>query len=265
MNLPKISTGTAQSAERVHMPQTLPMIAGNWKMNGLKASLEVATAIAAASAEARADVVIFPPFTLIGQMAEALKGSHVSIGGQDCHTETHGAYTGDISAAMLADMGASHVLLGHSERRLVHGEACALVARKVQAALKAGLEPVICIGETLEQRLSGLTTDVLLNQLRDSLPDDLETASFHIAYEPVWAIGTGHSASDEQIIEAVAVIRKFLSHRFAGAPHPHILYGGSVNAENAGHLLGLEGIGGALVGGASLKAESFLKIIEAAG
>jgi triosephosphate isomerase (TIM) len=270
MNLPKISTETARSAESGNMSETpsastLPLIAGNWKMNGLKASLEVATAIAAASKGARAGIALFPPYTLIGQMAEALKGSAIRIGGQDCHTETHGAFTGDISAAMLADMGAGMVLLGHSERRLGHGEACALVAKKTQAALRAGLEPIICIGETLEQRLSGLTRDVLLNQLRDSLPDDLENAAFHIAYEPVWAIGTGHSASDEQIVEAVDVIRQFLSHRFSKGPHPHILYGGSVNAENACHLLGLEGIGGALIGGASLKADSFLKIIESAG
>ena len=245
------------------MPQP-HLIAANWKMNGLKAQLPVVEAIARGARGHKARVALFPPATLLPVLAAALDGSGLELGGQDCHHADHGAYTGDISAAMLKDAGASLVILGHSERRHGHLEPCALVARKAQAALRAGLEPIICIGETLDQRQGGLTNQILLKQLNDSLPDELIGRAFHVSYEPVWAIGTGLVASDAQILEAHALIRGYLSKRFKGGAEPNILYGGSVNAGNAAHLLGLEGVGGALVGRASLTAEDFLAIVEAA-
>lgn len=245
------------------MPQR-PLIAANWKMNGLKAQLPVARAIADGTRAHAARVALFPPATLLPALADALSDSGIALGGQDCHHADSGAYTGDISAAMLKDCGASMVILGHSERRHGHLEPCALVARKVQAALRAGLEPIICIGETLDQRQAGLTVQVLSKQLNDSLPDELKGRAFHVSYEPVWAIGTGLTASDAQILEAHALIRAYLSKRFKGGAEPNILYGGSVKPGNAAHLLALEGVGGALVGGASLAAETFLPIVAAA-
>ena len=240
------------------------LIAANWKMNGLKDHIPVARAIAEGSRDYHARVALFPPATLLPRLADALAGSHVILGGQDCHHADSGPFTGDISAAMLKDAGASMILLGHSERRHGHLEPCALVARKAVAALKAGLEPIICIGETLDQRQQGLTNQVLTRQLTDSLPDDLNGARFHVSYEPVWAIGTGMIATDAQILEAFALIRDFLNRRFRIQHQPQLLYGGSVNAGNAATLLALEGVSGALVGGASLKAETFLPIVAAA-
>ncbi|MGN6210645.1 triose-phosphate isomerase [Asticcacaulis sp.] len=240
------------------------LIAGNWKMNGVKASLAVAEAIAAQSRSHSARVALFPPATLLPLMADVLKGTDIILGGQDCHHADSGAYTGDISAAMLKDAGASMVILGHSERRHGHLEPCALVARKVQAALRAGLEPIICIGETLDQRQGGLTIPVLSRQLADSLPDELADRPFQVSYEPVWAIGTGLIASDAQILEAFALIRRYLDQRFGAHVAPHLLYGGSVKASNAGQVLALEGVSGALVGGASLTVEDFMPIIAAA-
>lgn len=231
-------------------------------MNGLKAQIPVAEAIANGAKAYASRVVLFPPATLLEPLSRANIG--LTLGGQDCHHADHGAFTGDISAAMLKDAGADMVILGHSERRHGHLEPCALVARKVQAALRAGLEPIICIGETLDQRQAGLTDQVLTKQMADSLPDDLKGQAFHVSYEPVWAIGTGLVASDEQILAAHALIRDYLSKRFKGAD-PNILYGGSVKPGNAQRLLALEGVGGALVGGASLTAEDFLAIIAAAG
>ncbi len=240
------------------------LVAANWKMNGLKDSLPLAKTVATFSRDHAARVALFPPATLLPVIAEALQGSGVILGGQDCHHADAGPFTGDVSAAMLKDAGATMVLLGHSERRHGHLEPCALVARKARAALKAGLEPVICIGETLDQRQAGLTIQVLQRQLADSLPDELAGAKFHVSYEPVWAIGTGLIASDTQILEAFALIRRHIATRFKGTADPHLLYGGSVNAGNARQLLELEGVSGALVGGASLKAETFLPIITAA-
>lgn len=240
------------------------LIAANWKMNGLTDHIPVARAIAEASRERRARVALFPPATLLPRLADALCGSHIILGGQDCHHADSGPFTGDISAAMLKDAGASMILLGHSERRHGHLEPCSLVARKAIAALNAGLEPIICIGETLDQRQQGLTTQVLTRQLTDSLPDDLTGTRFHVSYEPVWAIGTGMIATDTQILEAFALIRTFLNQRFKLTHQPQLLYGGSVNASNAATLLALEGVSGALVGGASLKAETFLPIVAAA-
>ncbi len=245
------------------MPQP-PLIAANWKMNGLKAALPVAETIAHEARAHKAQVALFPPATLLPLMAQALAGTDIRLGGQDCHHADSGAYTGDISAAMLKDSGASMVILGHSERRHGHLEPCALVARKTQAALRAGLEPIICIGETLDQRQAGLTRHVLGKQLKDSLPDDLKGQAFHVSYEPVWAIGTGLTASDEQILEAIALIRAHLDAHFGAGNATQILYGGSVKPSNAKHLLALEGVGGALVGGASLTVEDFMPIIAAA-
>jgi triosephosphate isomerase (TIM) len=238
------------------------LIAGNWKMNGLQEALVCLDRLVEGTKDLDVDIAVFPPFTLLPAAQTRLTGSKIRLGAQDCHHEDHGAFTGDISAQMLKDCGVDMVLLGHSERRLGHHEKCSLVAKKVQSALTFGLEPLICIGETLEQRQQGLTREVLLNQLRDSLPDVLETAQFQIAYEPVWAIGTGLTAKDAQIIEAVHVIRDFLGMRFQRHLSPRILYGGSVNPHNARHLLSLEAVGGALVGGASLNATSFLDIVR---
>lgn len=240
------------------------LIAANWKMNGLKSQIPVAQAIAAESQKYKARVALFPPYTLLPLLADSLQGTGVILGGQDCHHADGGAYTGDICAAMLKDCGAAMVLLGHSERRHGHLEPCAVVARKAIAALKAGLEPIICIGETLEQRRQGLTSQVLLRQLTDSLPEELKSERFHISYEPVWAIGTGLIATEEQIIEAFALIRGFLNNRFNCVHEPQLLYGGSVKASNAEALLALEGVSGALVGGASLKVEDFMPIVAAA-
>jgi triosephosphate isomerase (TIM) len=240
------------------------LIAANWKMNGLKSQIPVAQAIAAESRKYKARVALFPPYTLLPLLADALEGTGIILGGQDCHHADGGAYTGDICAAMLKDCGADMVLLGHSERRHGHLEPCALVARKAIAALKAGLEPVICIGETLEQRRQGLTAQVLSRQLTDSLPEELKTERFHISYEPVWAIGSGLIATDQQILEAFALIRSFLSTRFNCVYEPQLLYGGSVKAATAEAVLAIEGVSGALVGGASLKVEDFMPIVEAA-
>ena len=243
-----------------------PVIAGNWKMNGLTASLAEAKAVAASLAEqpASTDVVICPPATLIAQMASALTGSTVRIGAQDCHAQDGGAFTGDISAAMLADAGASLVILGHSERRAVHGEKDADVAAKVEAALEAGLQPLICIGESFEQRHAGRTLEIIEKRLKLSFPDLLAGTNFLVSYEPFWAIGTGLTPTLDQIAEVHADIRRILTARFgasgAGAP---ILYGGSVKPDNAGAILKVPDVGGALVGGASLKAADFLGIIRA--
>ena len=233
-------------------------------MNGLRSALPVAETIAQLSRSYSAQVALFPPTTLLPLMAEALKATSVRLGGQDCHHAEFGAYTGDISASMLKDAGASMVILGHSERRHGHLEPCALVARKTLAALKAGLEPIICIGETLDQRQAGLTRHVLSRQLADSLPTDLIGQAFHVSYEPVWAIGTGLIASDQQILEAISLIRSHLDTRFGEGISCQILYGGSVKPGNARHLLALEGVGGALIGGASLTVEEFMPIVAAA-
>lgn len=242
-----------------------PFIAGNWKMHGLRDAVSIATEIARESRQSSARLSLFPPATLLSRLSEALKDEpHIEIGGQDCHFEPEGPFTGDISAPMLKDAGANLVLLGHSERRHGHKEPCEQVALKVRAALSAGLEPLICIGETLTEREAGQTHEVLRRQLRDSLPEELEGQPFHVAYEPVWAIGTGHIATDEQISDAFALIGETLDERFGHHIEPHLLYGGSVKPDNAAHLLSLEGVGGLLVGGASLRADDFLSIIRAA-
>jgi triosephosphate isomerase len=246
------------------MTAPTPLIAGNWKMNGLTAALAEARNVAAGVSGSRARVAICPPSTLIQRMSEALAGSSVLVGGQDCHPEISGAYTGDIAAEMLADAGASVVILGHSERRAGYGESDELVARKVAAALRAGLEPIICVGETLEQREAGAALSVVTGQVRGSLPTALAGKAFSVAYEPVWAIGTGLTPTTAEIEEIHRAIRATLSEMFgAAADVAPILYGGSVKPANAAEILHAAEVGGALVGGASLKAEDFLGIIGA--
>ncbi|MEO8114353.1 MAG: triose-phosphate isomerase [Phenylobacterium sp.] len=246
------------------MTAPTPLIAGNWKMNGLAASLEEARAVAAGVANLRARVALCPPATLVHRMSQALAGSPVLVGGQDAHPEATGAFTGDVAAEMLADAGATLVILGHSERRQGHGETDDLVASKAHAALRAGLEPIICVGETLAQRQSGQAVAFVTGQVRGSLPPELAVGAFSVAYEPIWAIGTGLTPTVPEIEEMHRAVRATLLELFgeAGARTP-ILYGGSVKPANAGEILHAAEVGGALVGGASLKAEDFLAIIRA--
>ncbi len=242
------------------------LIAGNWKMNGLLAG---ATALAGELA-ARAkgpqapvcDFLVCPPAQLLFPVAELLEDSGIALGAQDCHWAQAGAHTGDISAAMLADTGCSHVILGHSERRSDHGESSAQVKAKAEAAQLAGLTPIICVGETAEERKAGEALQVIEAQLRESLP---EVGDVVIAYEPVWAIGTGLTATPGDVAEAHAHIHGLLAtwHGGAAADATPVLYGGSVKPENAAELLAVDHVGGALVGGASLKALDFWAIGEA--
>ena len=244
-------------------PQVL--IAGNWKMNGLAASLAEANAVAGGLGGVGVRVAICPPATLIQRLAEVLTDSGVLVGGQDCHVAPSGAFTGDTSAEQLADAGATLVILGHSERRAGHGETDALVADKTRAALRAGLEPIVCVGETLEQRQAGVALSVVTGQVRGSLPAELAGNLFSVAYEPVWAIGTGLTPTTPEIEEVHRAIRATLIDLFGGAgAGVAILYGGSVKPSNAAEILHADQVGGALVGGASLKAEDFLGIIRAA-
>jgi triosephosphate isomerase (TIM) len=246
------------------MTAPTPLIAGNWKMNGLAAALEEAKAVAAGLGGTPARVAICPSATLVAQMAGALEGGAVLVGGQDCHAEASGAFTGDISAEQLADAGARLVIVGHSERRAGHGESDELVASKTRAALRAGLEPIICVGETLDQRKAGETLALVTGQVKGSLPPELAGKAFSVAYEPVWAIGTGLTPTTAEIEEVHRAIRATLVELFgeAGRSVP-ILYGGSVKPSNAAEILHADEVGGALVGGASLKADDFLGIIRA--
>jgi triosephosphate isomerase (TIM) len=249
------------------MSEIRPLIAGNWKMNGLAEALGEAAVLAARLAEepAAARVALCPPHTLVAQMAWRLKGSVVEVGGQDCHAQVKGAFTGDVSAEMLADAGAKLVIVAHSERRAGYGETDQVAATKVRAALRAGLEPIVCVGETLEEREAGRTLKVVGGQVEGSLPEQLRGRAFAVAYEPVWAIGTGHTPTLEQIEEVHRAIRGWLVAAFGdeGARTP-ILYGGSVNPKNAAEILKVPEVGGALVGGASLKCADFLEIVRAA-
>jgi triosephosphate isomerase len=245
-----------------------PLIAGNWKMNGLIASIEAAVAVAAAleARPAAARVAICPPATLVAAMAARLAGRGIDVGGQDCRAEPSGAFTGDLSAEMLADAGARLVILGHSERRAYHGETDATVAAKVAGALRAGLEPVVCVGESEAERDAGAAVEVVSGQLKGSLPGILADRPFCVAYEPVWAIGSGRTPSLEEIGEVHRAIRRDLAALFGGhgASVP-ILYGGSVKPSNAAAVFTAEEVGGALVGGASLAAADFSAIIAACG
>ena len=242
------------------------LIAGNWKMNGLKAQLAEAQAVrdGLAAVSYAAEVMICPPATLLAPMASMLAGAPVLLGGQDCHTDAAGAFTGDIAAEMLKDAGASGVIVGHSERRTDHGETDQMVHAKAEAAWTAGLVAIICIGETREEREAGRALDVLSRQIEGSIPAGATAANTIIAYEPVWAIGTGLTPTREDVAEAHAHIRARLHDRVGpAAARMRILYGGSVKASNAVELLGVANVDGALVGGASLKAGDFLGIAEA--
>ena len=242
------------------------LAAGNWKMNGLNANLAELRAIAAGAAGAGAEVAVCPPATLIAAAVAAAAGSRIAIGGQDCAVAASGAHTGDIAAEMLADAGATLVIVGHSERRTDHGETDALVRAKAEAAWRARLNAILCIGETEGERRAGATETVLDRQLADSVPDGATATNLVIAYEPVWAIGTGLTPSLDDIRAAHAHIRRRLALRFgAEAEKIRILYGGSVKPANAAEIMDLPGVDGALVGGASLKAQDFLAIIAACG
>ena len=246
------------------MTAPIPLIAGNWKMNGLAAALGEARAVASAVDGKGPRVALCPPATLLSRMSEALKGSAVLVGGQDCSPAESGAFTGDTSAQMLADAGASLVIVGHSERRAGHGETDAIVAAKALAAARSGLQPIVCVGETLEQRKAGDALAVVTGQMRGSIPTELKPEAFAVAYEPVWAIGTGLTPTTPEIEDVHRAIRATLVDLFGsdGAKVP-ILYGGSVKPSNAAEILHAAEVGGALVGGASLKAADFLGIVNA--
>lgn len=242
------------------------LIAGNWKMNGMAHSLQEALQVAksAKEAEGRADVMLCPPATLIERMRQLTLGSPLLIGGQDCHANEAGAHTGDISAEMIRDAGASAVIVGHSERRTDHGETDAIVRAKAEAGRRAGLMTIVCIGETEAERDSGEALNVVSRQLAGSLPDGAPS-DLVVAYEPVWAIGTGRTASEGDIQEAHAHIRAELTARFGEAGRRvRILYGGSMKPANAAAILAVPEVNGGLVGGASLKAADFGAIIAAA-
>ncbi|TCO73096.1 triose-phosphate isomerase [Rhodovulum euryhalinum] len=241
------------------------LAAGNWKMNGTGASLSEAMALAAAHPDPQVDILLCPPATLIDRMADAVHGSRLAVGGQDCHAAASGAHTGDISAAMLADAGASYVILGHSERRTDHAETDAAVRAKAEAVLAEGLVAVVCVGETDAQRDAGQTLAVVGAQIKGSLPDAGVTGqSVVVAYEPVWAIGTGRVPTLDQIAEVHDFMRAELVARFGDAAHGiRLLYGGSVKPSNAAEIFATSNVDGALVGGASLTAADFSAIIAA--
>jgi triosephosphate isomerase len=240
-----------------------PLIAGNWKMNGLKASLAEFEAMLAGAPDlaGKADLLVCPPATLIAAFAEKARGSSVAVGGQDCHPKASGAHPGDISAEMLSDAGAGAIIVGHSERRADHGESDALVRQKAEAVWRAGLTAIVCIGETLQQRDAGQTLDICRGQLNGSLPDAARSDNLVVAYEPVWAIGTGLTPTVQDVQQIHQLIRDSLTARFAGeGARIRILYGGSVKPSNAAELMAVANVNGALVGGASLKAADFLAI-----
>ena len=242
-----------------------PLIAGNWKMNGLKSAQAEFDAMreGAGAVAAKADLLVCPPATLIASFAERAKGSKLAVGAQDCHPKASGAHTGDLSAEMLADSGASAILVGHSERRADHGETDAVVRQKAEAAWRAGLVAIVCVGETREQRDAGKTLEICGGQLAGSLPDRSTAGNLVVAYEPVWAIGTGLTPTSGDVEQVHRFIRDFLVDRFNGeGAKVRILYGGSVKPSNAAELMGVANVNGALVGGASLKAADFLAIAK---
>jgi triosephosphate isomerase (TIM) len=244
-----------------------PLVAGNWKMNGTGASLDELLAIGrgfTGGLEAEAEALICVPATLLSRASEVLSRTPVRTGGQDCHWKESGAHTGDVSAEMLKDAGASFVIVGHSERRTDHGETDAIVLSKAEAAWRAGLVSIVCIGETRAERETGATLDILSRQIAGSVPKGATHESVVIAYEPVWAIGTGLTPTVEDVAEAHAHIRKELGGLIGGeAERMRILYGGSVKPANARELLAIANVNGALIGGASLKAADFLGIADA--
>jgi len=238
------------------------LIAGNWKMNGLQSALEEARAIARSVSDASpaSETLICPPATLVMELARDLRASPVAVGGQDCHAAPDGAHTGDISAEMLKDAGATYVILGHSERRADHGESNAMVRDKVNAAFRVDITPIICVGESEAERDSGQHLDVVARMLDESLP--MADEPFVIAYEPVWAIGTGRAAELSDIAEMHQHLRSVLAGRSDKiAEETRLLYGGSVKPNNATEILAVDHVDGALVGGASLKASDFIQIL----
>ncbi|MFM7655003.1 MAG: triose-phosphate isomerase [Paracoccaceae bacterium] len=240
------------------------LAAGNWKMNGTVASLAEVQALIAAQPAPACEMLLCPPATLISAMATAARGSALMVGAQDCHAKPSGAHTGDLSAPMLADAGASHVILGHSERRADHGETDAEVRAKAEAAQAAGLVAIVCVGETEAQRDAGETLAVIGAQIDGSVPTTSTAAHLVIAYEPVWAIGTGRTPTLSQIAEVHAFLRARLAdHIGAQAAQVRLLYGGSVKPSNAAEIFALPDVDGALVGGASLKAADFAPIVAA--
>ena len=243
------------------------LFAGNWKMNGLKASLGEIRALGRAFADEApfGDVLICPPATLIGEAVRAAAGSVVAIGAQDCHSQPAGAFTGDISAEMLRDAGATAVIVGHSERRQYHAETSRLVASKARAAQRGSLLAIVCVGETESERAAGRAIEIVTGQLAESVPSELGTSQIAVAYEPVWAIGTGSTPTAAEIHEMHSAIRDALrtTNGTEGAAI-RILYGGSVKPDNAVEILAIPNVDGALVGGASLKAADFLRIVRAA-
>ena len=241
------------------------LIAGNWKMNGLAASEAELDAMIAGAGGVDADLLVCPPFTLVAAFAARAAGSAVAIGGQTCHPAPSGAHTGDISAEMLADAGATAVIVGHSERRADHGESDAEVRERAEAASRAGLLAIVCVGETEAERDAGDTLDIVATQLAGSIPDNATAATVVIAYEPVWAIGTGRTPTVEQIGEVHGFIRRTLVERFGPEGSAmRVLYGGSVKPGNAAEIFSVDDVDGALVGGASLKAADLLGIAAAA-
>ncbi len=243
-----------------------PLVAGNWKMNGLTASLGEAAKLREhlEATNATCDVLICPPATLVAALATASKGSALAVGGQDCHPKASGAHTGDVSAEMLADAGATYIIVGHSERRADHAETDAVVEAKARAAHRAGLIAIICVGETIEQRKSGRTLAVVGAQLAGSVPGDATATNTIVAYEPVWAIGSGLTPTVADVAEVHGALHAQLVSRFGATGQAmRLLYGGSVKPSNAKELMGVAHVNGALVGGASLKADDFLGIIAA--
>ena len=249
------------------MTEIKPLVAGNWKMNGQKSALSELTAMVEgydSGLQGAVDLAICPPATLVFLAADAVGDSPISIGAQDCHWEEKGAHTGDIAADMLKDVGAQMVIVGHSERRTDHGEADDVVRRKAEAVHATGLTAIVCVGESEDERVSGRTLDIVLGQLRGSVPIAAKATDTVIAYEPVWAIGTGRTPTAEDVAEVHAAIRAELSksHGEEGAAM-RLLYGGSVKPGNAAELMAVPDVNGALVGGASLKATDFLGIAAA--
>lgn len=245
---------------------TSTLIAGNWKMNGLASSIGELEAVIAGRSDVPGTVglLLCPPATLVAAFAMRARNTGVSIGGQDCHTAEKGAHTGDISAEMLADAAADHVIVGHSERRADHAETDEIVNAKVKAAWRAGLVAIACVGETEAERDAGRTLDVVRTQLAGSLPDGANPDTLVVAYEPVWAIGTGRTPTVDDVATVHAAIREALEARFgADGKTIKILYGGSVKPDNAATLMAVDHVNGALIGGASLKASDFLAIARA--
>lgn len=244
-------------------PGIRPLVAGNWKMNG---SLAMAGALVEAlkARQGDVDLLVCPPFPYLAAVGAALKGSKLALGAQDCHASASGAHTGDVAASMLADLGCRYVILGHSERRTDHGESSAMVAAKAKAALTAGLTAIICVGETEAQRNAGEELKIVEKQIVESVPEGANAGNTVIAYEPVWAIGTGKTPTTGDVEAMHRHIRALLTQRVAGGAEIRILYGGSVKPSNAAELMAVAEVNGALVGGASLKAEDFWAIAEGA-